>query len=69
MVDSHAVEPIVDDETHARLMAECEALCIQDPPLGTEQAARLMVLALAIETYEKVRWPIIPPLDSPRGAT
>ena len=57
------LEPISDERTYNRLMAECEGLCMQDPELGTEQAARLMVLAIALEAYEKQRWPIIEKLD------
>lgn len=56
-MNSPHVEPITDDASYHRLMAECEGLCMLDPELDTDQAARLMAVAIALEAYEKQRWP------------
>ena len=49
---------IHNDEEHADALAALDRLMEIDPESGTPEADELQLLALVIETYEKVRWPI-----------
>ena len=59
---------IKTDADHATATAELTRLMDLDPPAGTLDADRLELLAVLIETYEKVRFPIsLPdPVDAVR---
>lgn len=49
------VEPIRDEKTYHRLQGEWEMLCLTNPPAGSDGAARMRVLASALEAWEKRR--------------
>jgi HTH-type transcriptional regulator/antitoxin HigA len=49
---------IHNDEEHAEALVALDRLMEIDPEPGTPEADELQLLALLIETYEKVRWPI-----------
>lgn len=49
---------IHNDEEHAEALAALDRLLDLDPQPGTAEADDLQLLALLVETYEKVRWPI-----------
>lgn len=59
---------IHNDEEHAEALAALDRLLALEPQSGTPEADDLQLLALLVETYEKVRWPIdLPdPIDAIR---
>lgn len=52
------VPAITDHATHALLLRVCEALCQLDPPPESVHGDYLLALATAIETYERIHFPI-----------
>jgi HTH-type transcriptional regulator / antitoxin HigA len=46
------------DTDHREALTELDRLMEIDPESGTPEADDLQLLAMLIETYEKVRWPI-----------
>jgi len=49
---------IQTDEEYRRLLGEAQALCERDPDPMTDDGARLMQLAVAIEVWETDHYPI-----------
>lgn len=52
------IRPLRSDAEHKAALAEIERYFEREPKLGTPAADRFDLLALAIEDYERKRWPI-----------
>ena len=53
------IRPIRNDEDHRAALVEIESLW--DAPDGSEESAKLDILATLVEKYEENRWPIDQP--------
>jgi HTH-type transcriptional regulator/antitoxin HigA len=58
MASLNHIKLIRNADDHREALAELERLAAEDPPLGTPKGDRLRALAILVEDYEKLRFPI-----------